>query len=92
MTTTKNIKSSIDFDEIEASLNAQFDTEQLRIAKLEGQISGFQAEHQKSLTNLNKLQGAFTLLNQMRKAAKVVEVASVEEAASKEGKDSKKKD
>lgn len=78
MTKTTDTKKPIDFDEIEASLNAQLDAEQLRVAKLGGQINGLQESQQKSITNLNKLQGALTLLNQLRKASMVVDVAKVD--------------
>lgn len=64
------------FEEKEAELKAQFNSEQSEAAQLEEDIKKLQARHQEKVINMTRLQGAFALLKELKEAAPEPEKAA----------------
>jgi len=70
--------TTIDFDTKEAELKSQFTNEQTEAAQIEEKIKELQTRLQEKIVNMTRLQGGFSLLNDMRKESEMVGVEVVE--------------
>ena len=61
--------TTTDFDKKEAEIKVKFDTEQEAAQQLEEQIKLLQVKHQERIVNMTRLQGAASLLGEMRASA-----------------------
>jgi len=53
-------------NEKEASLKEEFNNEQKKASSIEEQIKVLQAEHQKRIVNMTRIQGAFSLIQDLK--------------------------
>ena len=75
-------------DKKEEELKDQFNNEQQEAVQIEEQIKALQTKHQEKIVNMTRIQGAFSLLQDLRKEeeSKEIEPEKIEETEETETK------